>query len=320
MLFIMFTGQGSQQLNMGKDFFDQFQVAKDTMLQCEEALGYKLSEKIFCDNAEDLNKTIHTQPAIMANGMMIYNSLLDICPTLEARIAYMAGHSVGEYNALCANGFFGVNDGVKLLRARAEFMENACPVGRGGMAAILKINHDSLSELISDSNLDEAAVCAIANDNGAEQIVISGDMDAIDKVCTFAKSNNIRAIKLNVSGPFHSPLMVNASKNMEAELKRYKFNVNNLTAKIISNVTADVFPNDEFEIKKLLVDQIISPVRWRETILNVYNNYGIKNFIEIGPKSVLTGLLKNTLPQDQIKFDFIGSVNDMEAFLNKDIA
>jgi [acyl-carrier-protein] S-malonyltransferase len=312
----MFTGQGSQQLNMGKDFFDQFDIAKNVMNESNDSLGYKLSEKIFCDNADDLNKTIYTQPAIMANAMMIYNVLMNECPELKKKISYMAGHSVGEYNALCANGFFNIADGVKLLSARAEFMENACPKGMGGMAAILKVNHDSLNELLENSDLGDL-VCNIANDNGAEQIVISGEIGAIDKVCAVAKDQKIKAIKLNVSGPFHSSLMINASKNMENELNNYKFNTENLVSKVISNVTADVFPENEEEIKKLLVRQIVSPVRWRETILNVFNQYGIKNFIEIGPKSVLTGLLKNTLPRDQINFDFIGNVGEMRDFIEK---
>jgi malonyl CoA-acyl carrier protein transacylase len=217
---------------------------------------------------------------------------------------------------LCANGFFNIADGVKLLSARAEFMENACPKGMGGMAAILKVNHDSLNELLENSDLGDL-VCNIANDNGAEQIVISGEIGAIDKVCAVAKDQKIKAIKLNVSGPFHSSLMINASKNMENELNNYKFNTENLVSKVISNVTADVFPENEEEIKKLLVRQIVSPVRWRETILNVFNQYGIKNFIEIGPKSVLTGLLKNTLPRDQINFDFIGNVGEMRDFIEK---
>jgi [acyl-carrier-protein] S-malonyltransferase len=310
MFFLMFTGQGSQQPKMGKDFYDLFEVAKNVMSECNDALGYDLSKIIFDENPAELNKTINTQPAILANAIMIYKSITSVKPEFEKNISYMAGHSVGEYCALCADGIFSVDVGAKLLKARAQFMEEACPSGSGGMAALLKVTPEKVMSVISDAILS-GEICEMANDNGAEQIVISGSSSGIEIACKIAKEHGIKAIKLNVSGPFHSSLMSKAADNMALELAKHKFELASNT-KVISNVTADLFDLSEETIKNNLTKQIVSPVRWRETILNAFHNQKITKFIEIGPKPVLTNLLKNTLPQDQISYEFIGSVVDLE--------
>jgi [acyl-carrier-protein] S-malonyltransferase len=314
MFCLMFTGQGSQKLMMGKDFFDNSSEAKEIMRASEESLKQGISKIIFADTPDELNNTVNTQPAIMINAMMIYKVLLEHWKNFEAKISSFAGHSVGEYNALCANGVFDINAGIKLLRKRAIFMENSCPSNSGGMAALIKTSKENVEELLQNERL-EGLICEVANDNGGGQVVISGDIRAVDIVCDLAKDKNIRAIKLKVSGPFHSSLMTKASEQMQEELNNYKFNVLDLTSKVISNVTASEFPADEAEIKKLLVKQIISPVRWRQTMRNIYNS-GIKYFLEIGPAPILSGLLRGELPQ-AIDINFISNIKELELFLEK---
>lgn len=315
MFCLLFTGQGSQKSMMGKDFFDNFPEAKEVMEIAEESLNQAISKIIFTDNPEQLNNTMNTQPAIMINGMMIYKVLLKNLENFKKKIFCFAGHSVGEYNALCANGVFDIDSGLKLLRKRATFMENSYPSGAGGMAALIRVSKEQVEELLQNERL-KGLICEIANDNGGGQLVISGDIKAIDIVCDYlVKENNIRAIKLKVSGPFHSSLMIKASEQMKEELDHYKFKTSDLTSKVISNVTASEFPDNENIVKDLLIKQIISPVRWRETIRNIYNS-GIKTFLEIGPSPTLTNLVKAELPQD-INTNFISNVKELGMFLEK---
>ena len=317
-MFLGFTGQGSQKAHMGKDFYDNFSQAREVMEIAEDSLQQKISSVMFENDATELNKTINTQPAIMINALMIYNALISNFPSLKKKISCIAGHSVGEYNALCIGNVFDISTGVMLLRKRAIFMENACPTSAGGMAALIGVTKQNVSELLNNEEL-RGLICEIANDNGAEQIVVSGEVSAINIVCDLAKKHGFRAVKLKVSGAFHSSMMKQAGEQMKIELNKHKFHPISGIKKILSNVTAEHFPNEENKIKELLVKQITSPVRWRETVLNIYQQYEIRNFLEIGSSPVITNLLKKTLPQNdtarEIKTFCISSVKEMEIFL-----
>jgi malonyl CoA-acyl carrier protein transacylase len=308
----MFTGQGSQVSGMGKDFFDNFDIAKKVMHDGQEGFNSEEIMNIMFDEnrIDDLNKTINTQPAIMINAIMIYNSILDKFPSFEEKINCVAGHSVGEYNGLCIGGFFDVKHGVKLLKKRAELMESSCASGLGGMIALLGCNFKKSNALIKDEKLQNM-ICEIANDNGAEQIILSGQIEAIDLIPELISKYEIKkAIKLKVSGPFHSSMMANAKNNMSKFLENFQFNEKKIKCDIIPNYNLENYSLDN--IKTFLSNQIIAPVRWRETILKVYNDMKIKNFVEIGPSPVLTNLAKKTLNDDSMKYTFIGKISDLD--------
>lgn len=313
----MFTGQGSQVNGMGRDFFDNFDVAKKVMRDSQDALGSEeISNIIFNENRlDDLNKTINTQPAIMINAMMIYHSILDKFSKFEDNLGAIAGHSVGEYNALCAARFFDVKKGVELLKFRAEFMESSCPSGSGGMIALLGVDQEKAKSLINDDELS-GMVCEIANDNGADQIIISGEMKAIDLIPNLISQYGIKkAIKLKVSGPFHSSLMRSAKDKMSAILEQTNFHQKKVKCDVISNYSLENYSLSN--IKNLLANQITAPVRWRETILKVYNELNIRHFVEIGPSPTLTNLAKKTLDKfddHDIKYSFIGKIGDLNNF------
>ena len=312
MIFLMFTGQGSQASGMGKDFYDEFDIAKKVMQSGQEGFGSdEIMNIMFDENrAEDLNKTIYTQPAIMINAMMIYFSLLDKSPSFEEKISCIAGHSVGEYNGLCAGGFFDVKSGVELLKNRAEFMESSRPSNSGGMIALLGCDNEKAKALTNDERL-KSLVCEIANDNGAEQIILSGEMKAIDLIPELIGSYGIKkAIKLKVSGPFHSSMMNNARDNMAKVLENCKFHEKKIQCDIIANYNLENYSVNN--IKKLLTNQITSPVRWRETILKAYHAMNIRHFVEIGPSPTLTNLAKKTLNDDSMQYTFISKVDDLE--------
>jgi malonyl CoA-acyl carrier protein transacylase len=316
----MFTGQGSQKSGMGKDFFDNFDIAKKVMSEAKDILNQNdatddITEIMFNINkSEDLSRTINTQPAIMINGMMIYNSILDNFPSFQDKVLCAAGHSVGEYNGLCSSGFFDVKKGVELLKNRAKFMESSCSNGSGGMIALLGCDFNKAQSLIKDDRLKNM-ICEIANDNGAEQIILSGQIEAINLIPEIISSYGIKkAIKLNVSGPFHSSMMENAKEKMSNILNNFQFNEKKTKFDIISNFNLENYSLDN--IKNLLINQITSPVKWRETILKVYHEMQIRHFVEIGPSPTLINLAKKTLNDESMRYTFIGKIEDLNQLKN----
>lgn len=303
---LLFPGQGSQFLGMGRDFFDEFSSAREVFERVDDALSFKLSKLIFDSSPEELSKTINTQPAIMATSMAILNVIkeqLD-APILEF-VSVAAGHSLGEYSAYCAAGAISLEDTTRLLHTRGKAMQEAVPIGQGKMVALLGTTIEDAEDVCASARSE--GVCQIANDNGAGQIVLSGEALAINKSIELAKAKGIKAIALEVSAPFHSIMMEPAADRMKHALAKVKVSIPNFP--IITNVEVRS-AIDEEEIKALLVEQVTRKVRWRET-MEVLQSYDIKTFIEIGPSKVLTGITKRVLPE--AKAFACGNLKELDA-------
>jgi [acyl-carrier-protein] S-malonyltransferase len=304
-----FPGQGSQFVGMGREFIENFPAARQVLEEVDEALQQKLSLLILEGPQDALTLTENAQPALMAVSMAMVRSLeVELGKPLPSLCAYLAGHSLGEYTALCATGVFSITDTARLLRLRGQAMQQAVPVGAGSMAAILGLDVLEVESLANDAALGE--ICVIANDNSPGQIVLSGHKDAIDRAISLALERGAkRAIPLAVSAPFHCPLMDLAAQTMGRALADSP--MNEAQAPIMSNVTAMPVKENTL-IRSLLVDQITARVRWREIGLNL-GNLGVTTIIEIGAGKVLTGLIKRIDPG--IHASAINTPEDMDAFL-----
>ncbi len=286
MFSVLFPGQGSQSVGMGKEFYNNFNYVKDLFKEADDALNYSLSKLIFEGPKELLNETQNTQPAIFLVSYAIFN-IIKKETKIDTRLCnFFAGHSLGEYSALACAGTLGFGETIKLLKARGNAMQNAVPKNEGGMLAVLGEEINKINEIIEANR--KKFNCFIANDNSNGQVVISGKNKDIDQFIIELKRLNIKNLKLTVSAPFHCPLMNPATKIMAKELNRTKFLTPNIM--IVSNVTAEP-TNDPENIRSLLIEQIEKPVRWRESITNMIES-GNKKFIEIGPGKVLSGLVK----------------------------
>ncbi len=287
---IVFPGQGSQIVGMGKDLYDNFSSAKKVFDEVDEILGLKLSKIMFEGPNEELTKTQNTQPALMAVSIALVEvmekefgtKITDLC-------SFVAGHSLGEYSALCASGSLTLAETAKLLQVRGNAMANCGAKTVGSMAAILGVEIDVANAIAEEAAQGE--VCQVANDNSVGQIVISGSKTAILRAIEIAKAKGAkRAIELPVSGAFHSALMKDAEVEMRAALA--KADVKTPLIPLVANVTASEV-SDPNEIKELLARQITGSVRWRETMLYLESK-GIKEVIEIGSGKVLAGLVGRT--------------------------
>ena len=286
MFSLLFPGQGSQHMGMAKELYDNFDYIKKLFEEADDLLKYKISEIIFEGPTEKLNSTQHTQPAIFLTSYSIYLTIFNDTNFDASKAEFFAGHSLGEYSALCCAESLNFKDTLLLLRDRGNAMNNAVKNGNGGMVAILGTDKNKVDQLLSD-NQDEFK-CYIANDNSPGQIVVSGELKNLELLQSKLLKEKIKNIKLPVSAPFHCPLMKYATIEMLDKIKSIEFKTP--TVKVYSNVSA-TFSKDSNEIKKLLLEQIESPVRWREIIENMSKN-GVNNFIEIGPGKVLSGLVK----------------------------
>lgn len=308
---LLFPGQGSQFIGMGKELFDVFSEAKEVFQEVDDTLNQKLSELIFSGEIDELTQTSNTQPAIMTVSVAALRVLLKQSGKNISEIcSFVAGHSLGEYSALCANGMFSLPDTAKLLRIRGDAMQNAVPLGEGGMVALIGATQDNAESLCNE--VVSLGVCQIANDNGAGQIVLSGSLNAINKVVEIASFYGVRkAIKLNVSAPFHSSLMKVASEKMEVALQNVQ--ANNLQVPLVANVTASL-TSDPVKIKSLLVQQVTEKVRWRES-MEYLNSAEVATFVEVGPNKVLSTLAKRI--NDSANIFSIQTPKDIEEFLNR---
>ena len=286
MFSVIFPGQGSQSVGMANDLYQKFDVVKKLFNQADDILNYSLTKLIVDGSKENLDQTENTQPAIFLVGYSIFQLAREEFSIDLNKAKFFAGHSLGEYTALAAAGSLGFADTLKLLRVRGKAMQDAVPRGQGGMIAVLGSNIEFIEKIILDNKNNYE--CFIANDNSNGQLVISGTNKDLDLLIVDLKKNNIKNIKLPVSAPFHCKLMSNATKIMNSEIEKCDFKKPNNT--LISNVTSEEV-NDSFLLKELLIKQIESRVRWRESV-----NYMIKNkinkFIEIGPGKILSGLIK----------------------------
>ena len=283
---ILFPGQGSQYVGMGSDFYEKFDLVKEIFKKVDQTLGYSLSNIILNGPDEKLKLTQNTQPAIMTVGVSIFKVLNEEFNFKLNNSNFFAGHSLGEYTALVCAGSISLERATYLLHERGKSMQNAVPAGEGAMIAILGMTIDEVEKEIS--LLPKEEVCEIANDNSNSQVVVSGNKKIIEILKNKLKEKKKKGIILPVSAPFHCSLMKNAAESMKDKIEKTSFLKPN--PNIISNVTAKE-EHDINKIKPLLIDQITSRVRWRESINFMINN-NIRDFIEIGPGKVLSGLVK----------------------------
>ena len=301
---LIFPGQGSQFVGMGKDFYNSFAVAKDIFLELDNTLNRPLSNIVFSGSEEELSKTINSQPSIMATSVAIYNTIITEGFVNKDLINCVAGHSLGEYSALVANESISIKDSIKLLDVRSRAMQESMPIGTGGMVALIGKSIKEIDKILPE--IENQGQIFIANDNADTQVVLSGEIKAIDFICENYKEFKIkRAIKLPVSAPFHCELIKNASIKLEDEMTNQTFN--NFIFPLYSNVTAEACTNEL--VKDLLVRQIVSRVRWRETVENMIRD-GIDCFIEVGPGNILANLTKRI--NKEVKIISISSVEDLE--------
>ena len=283
---LIFPGQGSQYIGMGLEFYESYSESKEIYNQLDHTLDRDLTNLIFYGNESELSETQNSQPAIMATSTAIFRALISENLLPEGSFQAVAGHSLGEYSALVANGGIGFNDSVRLLKIRSKAMQDSMPVGTGGMIALIGCERDIIDNAIKSASQDGKIY--LANDNADGQIVLSGEINAIEYILQNAKSLNIRrAIKLPVSAPFHCELMRHAAQVLQVEIN--KINFNKFDADLYSNVTS--MKCTENEIAQLLIDQVVSVVKWREIMQNMIKD-GYSKFIEIGPGNVLTNLVK----------------------------
>ena len=286
MFSVIFPGQGSQSVGMAKDIYNKFDIAKELFKEADSVLNFSITKLILEGTKEELDQTENTQPAIFLVGFTIFQLIKKEFAIDLNNANYFAGHSLGEYTALSCSGALSFSDTLKLLRVRGKAMQEAVPKGEGGMIAILGSTTEIIEKIFEENKNNYE--CYIANDNSNGQIVVSGKLINLDLLIEDLKKRNIKSIKLPVSAPFHCKLMNNATKIMQDEIQKCDFK--NLKNTLISNVTAQEV-NEISILKELLIKQIESRVRWRESV-NLMLEKKITQFIEIGPGKVLSGLIK----------------------------
>ncbi|MFZ4762182.1 MAG: ACP S-malonyltransferase [Alphaproteobacteria bacterium] len=309
MRFFMFPGQGSQYIGMGKLLAEYHSAAREVFQEVDDALSFSLSRLMFDGSESDLNLTINTQPALMAVSVAASHVLFrETGKKLSELASYVAGHSLGEYSALCVAGSLKLADAARLLRLRGEAMQQAVPKGKGGMLALLGVTHEQASTIATQAQAGQ--ICTIANDNGGGQLVLSGHMEAIERAMEIAPNHGVRrSVLLPVSAPFHCPLMQPAADKMAEALA----NITLLSPQVplVANVTASAV-SDAITIKKLLVEQVTGTVRWRESV-EWLAGQELLQAVELGAGNVLCGLVKRI--NRDIASTAIGEPSHIEAFL-----
>ena len=286
MFSVIFPGQGSQLVGMGKELHDKYSLVQDLFKEADETLGFSLSKLILTGPKEELNLTENTQPAIFLISYSIFKLIKEEFDIDLSKANFFAGHSLGEYSALASAGSLSFTDTLKILKIRGKAMQDSVPEGKGGMVAVLGSEIEKIESIIQDNK--SKYECFIANDNSEGQIVLSGNIVDLEKIMIDLKTANIKNIRLPVSAPFHCKLMNKATLVMKEEI--FKLNFEEPQNVLVSNVTGKEISNSK-ELKNLLITQIESRVRWRESVLLMINR-GVNQFIEIGPGKVLSGLIK----------------------------
>jgi len=286
MFSVIFPGQGSQLVGMGKELYDKFDIVQKFFKEADEVLDFPISRLILEGPKDKLDLTENTQPAVFLVGYSIFQLIKQEFKIDLNKAKFFAGHSLGEYTALAASNSLSFVETLKILRKRGQAMQKSIPKGEGGMLAVLGSDIETIEKIIHDNQ--DKYECFIANDNSKGQLVVSGKVKDIEEFILDLKSKSIKNIQLPVSAPFHCKLMNNATKIMKQEIEKLDFKSPQNT--LISNVTAEEINNTDL-LRELLIKQIESRVRWRESVLLMINN-GIEKFIEIGPGKVLSGLIK----------------------------
>ena len=284
----LFPGQGSQKPGMGKDLADNFAVAKSTFAEADEALGFSISELCFEGPGDELNLTFNSQPAILATSIAALRVLEAERGPLQYDVA--AGHSLGEWSALVAVGALRFADALRLVNLRGKAMQEAVPVGEGGMAAIMGMEAEVLAAICREA--EQGQVCSPANFNGGNQIVISGHKAAVERAMALVKAQKSKAIPLKVSAPFHCALMGPAADKVAEALERIE--VGPMSVPVVSNVEATA-NQDSSKVKALLVAQVTGAVRWQESV-ELLANMGVTRAFEFGHGSVIKGLVRRIAP------------------------
>lgn len=307
-LAFVFPGQGAQVVGMGKELCERYAIASDTFAEANAALGFDLQKLCFAGPLEELTKTEFTQPAILTHSVAAFRVLTQ---ELELTPAFLAGHSLGEYSALVAAGALQFADAVRLVHKRGQYMQAAVPVGSGAMMAVMKVSHEAVDTVCAEVSR-EGHVVSVANYNAAEQIVISGHSAAVAEAGERLAALEASTKMLNVSAPFHSPLMQPAAEQMRAELQRVVFAP--LRWPVIANVNARPH-GDGSEIAEMLALQIAHPVRWQET-MEYLNGVGIQKVVEMGPGTVLKNLFKRSFSGIQVaNLENAAQIDDLPAAL-----
>ena len=303
---ILFPGQGSQSVGMGSELYKNFDLIKKIFKNADEKLNYPISKIILEGPESDLKLTKNTQPAILTISYCIFKLMVEEFNIQIQDIKYFAGHSLGEYSALVSSDSLSFSDAVYLLHERGKSMQEAVPEGRGSMLAVMGLKTEDIKKYLSLRNKDKG-ICEIANDNSDNQVILSGDKSAIMEISKILKENKKKSIFLPVSAPFHCSLMKPAAEKMDPIIKNTIFK--NPSIDLVSNVTAEPTKDSE-KIKSLLIKQIYSKVRWRESIMFMIDK-GVTEFIEIGPGKVLSGLVKRI--SDKVSSKSINTVEDIKA-------
>ena len=288
MNFIVFPGQGSQKIGMGRDLSDNFVEAREVFEEVNESLNFDLTKIMWGDNEKDLSLTSNAQPALMACGIASFRVLSKLTGKKLSDLAnFVCGHSLGEYTAMTVAEVFSLKECSKLLRLRGNAMQKAVPIGKGAMAAFIGADIKTVENILE--KVQNYGICDIANDNSDVQVVISGDIDAVENAISLSKDYGIkRAVILPVSAPFHCRLMQPAQSIMEEALNNLGFQ--KPLVPIVSNINAQ-FETDPIKLKENLINQVTGTVKWRETML-LANELGVKKITELGSGKVLTGIAK----------------------------
>ena len=302
---LLFPGQGSQIVGMGSEFYSNFQLVKNIFKTADEKLNFPLSKLILEGPEKELQLTKNTQPAILTVSYSIFKVMKEEYNYELKKTKFFAGHSLGEYSALVCSESLNFEDALFLLHERGKAMQEAVPIGEGSMVAVLGMKIKDIKDLLK-SNDQKSGVCEIANDNAEGQVILSGHKEEIENMQVNLKEKKIKTIPLKVSAPFHCSLMKNAAKKMEEKIDKTIFK--KPLFKIVNNVNA-MPENDPEQIKKLLIEQISSTVKWRESIIKM-SEEGVKNFIEIGPGKALAGMVKRT--KKNVNCFSINSINDIK--------
>lgn len=304
MIAVVFPGQGSQYVGMGKEFYESYSLVRDIFKRASDSIGLDMKNLCFSSPEEELKLTENAQPAILTVSYALYSVLCDTFPSLRDKIRFFAGHSLGEYTACVASGIMGFEDAVYAVRMRGKFMQEAVPVGEGKMVAVIGVSPEEVESACSAVG----GVVEPANYNSPEQIVVAGRAKDVDRFVEYMRAKGVKKIiPLNVSAPFHCSLMEPAKERLKEVLDKLTFN--DPYVPVVSNVTATAISKGDEE-RDLLVRQVTGSVKWYQSVLYM-RSMGVSIFIEVGPSKVLSGLVKRT--DRTVKVFNVEKPEDMEA-------